>query len=92
MAASQLGQEHGAGAGGCRDGALGCVLTSGTLQIPNPVKTSAESPGSCGPWRMGLAEKSSLFSPFYTGLQLLPGEAQWQLLGFVLPALSPVKP
>lgn len=50
VAASQLGQEHGPGAGGCRDGvpALSWVLTSGSVQIPNLVKISAESPGSCG--------------------------------------------
>lgn len=45
VAASQLGQEHGPGAGAP---ALSCILTSGSLQIPNLVKISAESPGSCG--------------------------------------------
>lgn len=46
VAAPQLGQEHGPGAG--MELQLSTVsLTSGSLQIPNLVKISAESPGSC---------------------------------------------
>lgn len=48
----------------CRDGApaLSCVLTSGTLQIPNLVKISAESPGSCGvATEDGVSREEQLF-------------------------------
>lgn len=72
----------------CRDGApaLSCLLTSGSLQIPNLVRILAESPGQGG-W--GEQKRAAFLVPFIMGCNSCLEGVTKSSFGFVLPTWSP---